>query len=51
MSKAKATEPESFFAAVAKAMKEAAKEARRVAKMHGTKVWVIKDGKIVGLDP
>lgn len=20
-------------------------------KMHGTKIWVVKDGKIVGLDP
>ena len=44
-------ESEEFFTAVAKAMKEAAKEARRVARMHGTKVWVMKDGKIVGLDP
>lgn len=52
MSKAKEkAEAEAFFASVAKAMKAAAKEARRVAKMHGTKVWVMKDGKIVGLDP
>jgi hypothetical protein len=28
-----------------------AKEARRVAKMHGTKVWVMKDGQLVGLNP
>jgi hypothetical protein len=32
-------------------MLAAAKEARRVAKMHGTKIWVVKDGKIVELDP
>ena len=44
-------ESEEFFTAVAKAMKEAAKEARRVAKMHGTKVWVIQDGKLVGIKP
>lgn len=32
-------------------MKRAAKEARRMAKMHGTKVWVMNDGRIVGLKP
>lgn len=42
---------EQFLASVHKAMKAAAKEARCVAKMHGTKIWVVKDGKIVGLDP
>ncbi|MDX9751820.1 MAG: hypothetical protein RBT71_12115 [Flavobacteriales bacterium] len=52
MSKAqKKADAEVFLDAVAKAMKAAAKEARRVAKMHGTKVWVVKDGKIVGLEP
>lgn len=40
-----------FIASATKAMKAAAKEARRIAKMHGTKIWVEKDGKIVGLDP
>ncbi|MBK7084545.1 MAG: hypothetical protein IPH53_07705 [Flavobacteriales bacterium] len=33
------------------ALKRAAKEARRIAKMHGTKVWVIQDGKLVGIKP
>lgn len=33
------------------ALKRAAKEARRVAKMHGTKVWVMRDGKLVGIKP
>lgn len=52
MSKArKNPDGEQFLASVHKAMKAAAREARRVAKMHGTKVWVVKDGKIVGLDP
>ncbi len=45
------SEADVFFASVTKAMKAAAKEARRMAKMHGTKVWIMKDGKIVGLDP
>ncbi|HRN36652.1 MAG TPA: hypothetical protein PLV70_13260 [Flavobacteriales bacterium] len=40
-----------FIESVTKALKRAAKEARRQAKIHGTKVWVIKDGKIVGLEP
>ena len=45
--KQKKAEAEAFLDAVGKAMKAAAKEARRVARIHGTKVWVVKDGKIV----
>ncbi len=52
MSKAKQkTEADDYFATITRALMRAAKEARRMAKMHGTKVWVMKDGKIVGLDP
>jgi hypothetical protein len=40
-----------FVRSVTKALKEAAKEARRMAKIHGTKVWVMVDGKVVGLKP
>lgn len=40
-----------FVDAVTKALKRAAKEARRIAKIHGTKVWVIQDGKLVGIKP
>ena len=40
-----------WIAGISRALKRAAKEARRVAKMHGTKVWAMKDGKIVGLRP
>ena len=36
---------------ILKALKRAAKEARRMAKIHGTKVWVMVDGKVVGLKP
>jgi hypothetical protein len=42
---------EVFFRDVDRAMKESAKEARRMAKMHGTKVWVMIDEKVVGLKP
>lgn len=48
---AKSSGSDEFLKAVALAMKAAAKEARRVAKMHGTKVWYIKDGKLVGEKP
>jgi hypothetical protein len=42
---------DAFFKGVTRAMKRAAKEARRMARIHGTKVWVMIDGKVVGLKP
>ena len=36
---------------IQKALERAAKEARRLAKMHGTLIWVKVDGKVVGLKP
>jgi len=36
---------------ITRALKRAAKEARRTARMHGTKVWVMVDGKLVGERP
>jgi|GEM_PF-2551688 len=36
-----------FVAAVGRALKRSAKVARKVAKMHGTPVAVLKDGKMV----
>ena len=47
----KQIEQDEWIAGITRALKRAAKEARRVARMHGTKVWVVKDGKIVGLEP
>ena len=44
-------EQDEFIRTVTKALKRAAKEARRIVKMHGTKVWVIQDGKLVGIKP
>jgi hypothetical protein len=44
-------EPSTKVKAISRAMLRAAKEARRIAKMHGTKVWVMQDGKLVGLKP
>lgn len=52
MKKGKAAQQsDAFVNAVTKALKRAAKEARRIAKMHGTKVWIMQDGKLVGLKP
>ena len=45
------SQQDEWIAGITRAMKAAAKEARRVAKMHGTKVWYIKDGKLVGEKP
>ena len=43
--------PSEYAQVLTRAMKRAAKEARRMAKIHGTKVWVMIDGKVVGLKP
>jgi len=51
--KAKTPKPkhDEFSRAVGRALRRAGKEARRIARMHGTPVWVIKDGKIVAEKP
>ena len=51
MNKRKKVVQDEQTSVITKALKRAAKEARRIAKMHGTKVWVMKDGKLVGLNP
>lgn len=48
---AKRKDPSEQALIVLRALKRAAKEARRQAKIHGTKVWVMIDGKVVGLKP
>ena len=37
----------SFAAGVARAMRRAAQDARKTARMHGTPVYIWRDGKIV----
>jgi hypothetical protein len=37
-----------FAAIVSRALRRSAKKARQVARMHGTLVYVWKDGKAVG---
>ena len=40
-----------FSAAVGRALRRAAKVARKTARMHGTPVYVWKDGKVVAEKP
>jgi hypothetical protein len=40
-----------FFESVKRAMPAAARRARKTAKMHGTPIYVLEDGKIVAKKP
>jgi len=40
-----------FAAVVGRALRRAAKTARKVARMHGTPIYVWKDGKVVAEKP
>jgi hypothetical protein len=40
-----------FAAKVGRALRQAAKDARRTARMHGVPIYVWKDGKVVALKP
>jgi len=42
---------ESFAAGVGRALRQAAKTARKTARMHGTPIYVVEDGKIVAKKP
>ena len=43
--------PNDFSKAVARSLRRAAKAARRIARMHGTPVYVMKNGKVVAEKP
>jgi len=43
--------PNDFSKAVGRSLKRSAKEARRIARMHGTPVYVVKNGKVVAEKP
>lgn len=32
-------------------MKRAAKKARKIARMHGTPIYIMRDGKVVAVKP
>jgi hypothetical protein len=46
-----AHKPSAFAAMVGRALCRSAKKARQTARMHGTLVYVWKDGKSVGKKP
>jgi hypothetical protein len=43
--------PERFAAGVGRALRLAAKTARKTARMHGTPIYIVQDGKIVAKRP
>ena len=43
--------PESFAAGVGRALRRAAKSARKTAKMYGTPIYVLENGKVVAKKP
>ena len=49
--KSRAIKPNALSRAVGRSLRRAAKEARKVARRHGTPVYVMKDGKIVAEKP
>ncbi len=48
---AKLATSKEFSAAVGRALRRAAKAARKTARMHGTPIYVWKDGKVVAEKP
>lgn len=40
-----------FAQAVGRALRRSARRARKVARMHGTPIYVLKHGKIVAVKP
>lgn len=51
MKQRKAPRRESFAAAVGRALRRAGVAARKTARIHGTPVYIWKDGKIVAEKP
>ncbi len=44
-------ETREFSAAVGRALRRAAKVARKTARMHGTPIYILKNGKVVAEKP
>ncbi len=47
----KASQSKSFAAGVGRALRRAAKDARKTARMYGTPLYVWEDGKVVAKKP
>jgi len=50
-SNGKKLKPNALSASVGRALRRAGKVARKTARMHGTPIYVWKDGKAVALKP
>ena len=42
---------ESFAAGVGRGLRKAARTARKIARMHGTRIYLWENGKVVAKDP
>jgi hypothetical protein len=49
--KSRAVTPNDFSKAVGRSLRRAAKEARKIARMYGTPIYVLRNGKVVALKP
>ena len=49
--KAKTQRPSTFATAVGRALRRSARVARKTARIHGTPIYVWKDGKVVAEKP
>lgn len=43
--------PSEFSRAVGRSLRRAAKQARKTARMYGTPIYILKNGKVVALKP
>ena len=51
MKATKRTRPQSTAAAIGRALRRAAKVARKTARMYGTPIYVWENGKVVAIKP
>jgi hypothetical protein len=49
--RAKPGRPKDFADWVGRALRRAAKDARKIARMYGTPIYVLKNGKVVAQKP
>ena len=49
--KAKPKRPPNFAAGVGRALRRAAKDAQKTARMHGTPLYIWENGKVVATKP
>ena len=47
----KQLKPNKFSLAIGRALRRAARRARETARMHGTPIYVLKNGKVVAIKP